>query len=505
MESRQNDEIVENPRQPEREIIVSQVQKPWKERFEKLLKIKKILLIAVLALSALPFLMTDLKAENDGVGSVVFILSIVLLIPAGIGFIITLIQTIWIRKKLGTDSVVSAPNTAEIILLPGFAVAYGLAALIAEGMYSFLYGSVMLEVYFIIGFAISLLDLLVDDWKGVLKTKMVQISLLAFLPQLVLSAFMGISILPVLSVSALLVAAVSVLLYKKPNKFTSCLFTKKQFKACFSMVTAVFVLFCALSIISPVVTAKRSDDYRTKLTEVLKEKIFITDKTDKFVRGYVFDAEGHYRPVYEDGDQGSPSNITVQIDWFGFGAAHTNSFAFDAVTYDEQGNAIALVENHYDGSQTVYKLSDSIPCFKHKFGEYVTLEDAKSCQEPGTRKRTCEKCGYEEISTVTAPHVYVNGKCKVCGEKEPVEYSDIEADTWYEYKPIPQLKFQNCEVSLVTPQGGGARLMLTYYPVCSHCHARGEYQLTAVSGEKTDFYYCPECDGHTAVVFAIVS
>lgn len=503
MESRQNDEILKNPRQPEREIIVSQGKKPWKERFEKLPKIRKILLITVLALSALPFLMTDLKAENDGVGSVVFISSIVLLIPAGIGFIITLIQTIWIRKKLRTDSVASGSNTVEILVLPGFAAAYGLTALIAEGRYSVLYGSVMMEVYFIIGFAVLLLDLLVDNWKGVLKTKTVQLALLAFLPQLVLSAFMGISILPVLSVSALLVAAASVLLYKKPDKFTDCLFTKKQFKACFSATTAVFVLFCALSIISPVVTDKRIDDHRTKLTEALKDKIFITDRTDRVTRGYVFDAEGHYCSVYENGNQSSLYNITVQIDWFGFGAAHTNSF--DAVTYEEQGNAVALVENHYDGSKIVYKLSDSIPCFKHEFGEYVTLEEAKSCQEPGTRKRTCEKCGYEETSTVTAPHAYVNGKCKVCGEKEPVEYSNIEADTWYVYKPIPQLKFQNCEISLVTPQGGGARLMLTYYPVCSHCHARGEYQLTAVSDEKTDFYYCPECDGHTAIVFAIVS
>ncbi len=503
MENRQNDEIVKNLEQSERKIIVSPSKRPWKERSEKLLKIRKILLIAVLLISALPLFVCAFGNENAGVGGVIFVLSIILIFPVGIGYIITLIQTIWSKKKAGSDYIAPSPNMVEILALPTFAVAYGLAVLIEEGMTSAWYGFDMLEVYCIIGFAVLLLDLLVGNWKEVLKNKTVQLTLLAFLPLFVLITFMRISILPLLSVSALLVAVASVLLYKKSEKFADHLFTKKQFKVCFSAAIAAFVLCCAFSIASPIVTTKRISDYLTKWTEDLKGKIFITDNTNEHVRGYVFDSEGNYRSIYEDGDQGNSYNLSVQINWFGFGTVRL-SYPFNVVTYDVQGNAVAFVHHNYNSKETVYKLSDSIPCFKHEFGEYVMLEEAKSCQEPGSRKRTCVKCGYEETSTVTAPHTYVNGKCTVCGEKEPVEISDIKADTWYVYNPIPQLKFQNCEVSLATPQGGGARLMLTYYPVCSHCHARGMYQLTTVSNEKTDFYYCPECDSHTVIAFAIV-
>lgn len=502
MENRQNDEIAKNSGQSEQEVIVSSGKKPWKERFEKLQRIRKILLIAVLLISALPFLVCAFGNENAGVGEVIFVLSIILIFPVGICYIITLIQTMRLKKKAGSDYIAPSSNMVEILALPIFAAAYGLAALIARG--STVYAFDLLVIYFVIGFAVLLLDLLVDNWKIVSKNKTVQLTLIAFLPLFILMTFMRISILPAFSISALLVAVASVLLYKKVGKSANSPFTKKQFKVCVSAATAVFVLFCAFSIASSIVTTQRTDAYLTKLTADLKDKIFITD-TDEFVRGYVFDAEGNYCSIYEDGDQSSSNNISVQIDWFGFGTARISSpYILDVVTYDEQGNAVALVENNYDGTETVYKLSDSIPCFEHEFGEYVTIEEAKSCQDPGIRKRTCVKCGYEETSTVTAPHNYVNGKCTVCGEKEPVEYSDIEADTWYVYNPIPQLKFQNCEITNASPQGGGARLMFTYYPVCSHCHARGTYQLGAVSDEKTDFYYCPECDGYTTISFAIV-
>lgn len=263
-------------------------------------------------------------------------------------------------------------------------------------------------------------------------------------------------------------------------------------------------MFCALSIASTIVTTQRTDDLLTKLTADLNNKIFITDDTDIFIRGYIFDNEGNYRSIYKDGDLSRDDrSIDIQIYWFGFGTARM-SYIFDTVTYDEQGNAVALVKNNYDGSETVYKLSDSIPCFEHEFGEYITIEEAKSCQKPGIRKRTCKKCGYEEMSTFIASHNYVNGKCTVCGEKEPAEYSDIEADTWYVYNPIPQLKFQNCEINQANPQGGGARLMISYYPVCSHCHALGRLKLITVSSGETNFYYCPECDGYTYIAFAIV-
>ncbi len=170
------------------------------------------------------------------------------------------------------------------------------------------------------------------------------------------------------------------------------------------------------------------------------------------------------------------------------------------MSYDKEGNAVSLIINNYDNTKTVYSLSDSVPCF-HKFGEYVILKEAVSCQEPGNRKRICEKCGYEEISKIQGQHNYSNGTCILCGEKKLAKKSDIDANSWYTYKPFPQLKIQNCEIYDVS--SGGTSLLVSYYPVCSHCHAGGTMSMVAVSDEQTRYYDCPECDGTTTVVFKI--
>lgn len=154
--------------------------------------------------------------ENAGVGEVIFVLSIILIFPVGICYIITLIQTMRLKKKAGSDYIAPSSNMVEILALPIFAAAYGLAALIARG--STVYAFDLLVIYFVIGFAVLLLDLLVDNWKIVSKNKTVQLTLIAFLPLFILMTFMRISILPAFSISALLVAVASVLLYKKVGK-----------------------------------------------------------------------------------------------------------------------------------------------------------------------------------------------------------------------------------------------------------------------------------------------
>lgn len=408
-------------------------------------------------------------------------------------------------KKKANLAADSGLRKKEILCLPIFIALYSLAAFIADGVSSILYGFLMLEVYFIIAFAILILDLLIGNVKETLKNKAVQISLITFVPEFVLATFMDISVLPVLAVCALLAGVASAILYKKPERLTDHPFTKKQFQRCFASAAAIFVLFGALSIVSSVLTAKRIDDMCSTMEKDLSGKIFVTDNTDASTRAYVFDAEGKYHSVSKNGDEGSNYSISVAVDWFGFGTLRSKSL-FDAVSYDKEGNAVALTEERYDGTEIAYSLRDSLPCF-HEFGEYVILKEA-TCQEKGSRKRICNKCGYEETSTYTGSHTYKNGRCTVCGEKEPTEKEpaekvDLDANSWYTYKPLPQLKIQNCVVRNAFSTGGGKRLTVSYSPVCSHCHAVGTTSMITVSDEKTDFYYCPECDGSTTVVFKI--
>ena len=118
MEDRPSNEIVNNSGQSERQIVGQPGKKSWKERFEKLLKIRKILLIAVLLISALPFFVCVFGDETESIGEAIFILSIVLLAPVGVGYIITLIQTIRTKKKVEQDYIIPVPSKAELFALP---------------------------------------------------------------------------------------------------------------------------------------------------------------------------------------------------------------------------------------------------------------------------------------------------------------------------------------------------------------------------------------------------
>ncbi len=502
MDNGQNNQIIADSEQAMSSVTDPLNDNTQEKQLAKSVKFKKIFLTALLFFLALPFLLTDLRMESSGVGSVIFLLSIILIAICGIGYIFTLIKSMLLKKKANTAAADSGFRKKEILCLPLFIALYSLTAFIADGASSALYGFLMLEIYFIIAFAILMLDLLMGSVKRTLKTKKVQISLITFVPEFFMATIMDMSVLPVFAVCALLAGVASTILYKKPEKLTNHPLTKKQFLRCLSVTAAVFVLFGALSVVSPIVTAKRIDKMSLKLTKDLAGKIFVTEDTDAYDRAYVFDTDGKYHYVTEDYTDKDKRSISADADWFGFGTLRSTS-RFDGVSYDKDGNAVSLITNNYDNTQTVYNLSDSVPCFKHKFGEYVTLKVAVSCQEPGSRKRICEKCGYEEISKIEGQHKYSNGTCILCGEKKPSKKSDVDANSWYTYTPLPQLKIQNCEIYDATVSGGGKRLLVSYYPVCSHCHAVGTMSIITVGDEQTRFYVCPECDGSTTVVFKI--
>jgi len=138
---------------------------------------------------------------------------------------------------------------------------------------------------------------------------------------------------------------------------------------------------------------------------------------------------------------------------------------------------------------------------KHKFGQDVVIK-AATCASGGETSHTCIKCGYLETqSTSPLEHNYKNKICTKCGEKKPLEKSDLKANTWYTYDGGP-LHIQNCLVKSAVSASQGKAMSVSYYPVCGHCHAVS-YSLhlagPEVNYEVERIYYCNECGGPTLV------
>ncbi len=481
----------------EQEVTSSPNENTFEEQLNKLMKIKRIILFGVLFFLASACFVCAFGNENEGVGLVIFFLSITFLIFLAVGYIITLVKTILAKKKMLPDYTISAFNMVQMFALPSLTAIYCLATIIAQG--SFSHEFELVQLFSVTGFAILLFDLLVINWKEVLKNTLVCFTVLVFISLFILTSVVRVPILKSLTITSLLIVAASILFYKNPRKSKKQIFSKKHFKMYLSVATAAFVFFGSLSTISQIVTAKRIENYRTKLIESFADKIFISDTTDSFTRGYIFDEKGSYRSIYETGDISDYSyDIDVRVNWFGFGSL---SYFCDVITYDENGNAVAFTDKEYDGAETVYKLSDSIPCFKHEFGEYVTLKEAQSCQAPGSKKRNCVNCGYEEISTVNGSHTYVNKRCTECGaEKQPEKSYKVKANTWYTYQDI--LHFQNIELELASSVGQGKGMWVAYYFVCQHCHSIDETLRTNVPEFNypiSRLFTCEVCGDFTTV------
>lgn len=143
-------------------------------------------------------------------------------------------------------------------------------------------------------------------------------------------------------------------------------------------------------------------------------------------------------------------------------------------------------------------------CIEHTFGDPVIIKEA-TCSSEGTEKLVCTNCGYEKIERKTLPHNYVNGVCTECGAQNLTVKSDIEADTWYVYKPLDLLKFQNCVVVNASPFGSKA-IAVQYFSVCKECHmieqnGEGLPRMTApeLNYPVQKMYHCGKC-GETTVV-----
>lgn len=138
---------------------------------------------------------------------------------------------------------------------------------------------------------------------------------------------------------------------------------------------------------------------------------------------------------------------------------------------------------------------------EHKFGDAQVIKKA-TCSDNGEEKQVCTICGYEQIEkTKKLEHNYVNKVCSVCGEKQPVEKSDIKANTWYTDRDNV-LRFQNIKLVDVTPLNNGRGALVSYYFVCQHCHVVDDSLKSSVPEYNyaiSKLFTCDECGKSTTV------
>lgn len=108
------------------------------------------------------------------------------------------------------------------------------------------------------------------------------------------------------------------------------------------------------------------------------------------------------------------------------------------------------------------------------------------------------------------PQTAAESKPSVTASNKDIVTSNIEADTWYVYKPLDLLKFQNCVIYNAT-SAGSKGIMVLYYSVCKKCHGiekNGEgLSQAAAPGfnypiQKT--YHCDNCREITIVRLEIM-
>ncbi len=82
--------------------------------------------------------------------------------------------------------------------------------------------------------------------------------------------------------------------------------------------------------------------------------------------------------------------------------------------------------------------------------------------------------------------------------------SGFKANTWYRYSELESLQYKNCVIYNAMFTGGGKRITVTYYPICSSCgHIEDFFDITTFDAGEPAIkgHYCSECIKQTAVSF----
>ncbi len=170
-----------------------------------------------------------------------------------------------------------------------------------------------------------------------------------------------------------------------------------------------------------------------------------------------------------------------------------------------------------DGAVEKYKFTNTTPSWReitheefekskldaiceHEYSDWIVTKDA-TCSVSGSRYRTCGKCGkVDNNDTFTRAHKYVNGYCSVCGQKEPVTTSGVQADVWYKSTDVDALKVKNCSIKQTWPTS--TTVPVKYASVCKHCHVESlniQYTIVEFGVPIKKNYICPRCNKATVV------
>lgn len=108
------------------------------------------------------------------------------------------------------------------------------------------------------------------------------------------------------------------------------------------------------------------------------------------------------------------------------------------------------------------------------------------------------------------PQTATESKSSATATNKDIVTSNIEADTWYVYKPLDLLKFQNCVVYQATAVGSKG-IVVQYFSVCKKCHGietNGEGLIrSAAPGPNypiQKMYHCDNCGESTIVRLEII-
>lgn len=330
-----------------------------RKKIENISVTKLILTCGILFLLFFPFLITEMRHENDGLGQILFAASIVLSIPCGIAYIIITVVKIVLKKKNTYGEFPHGQKSGKTTK-----ITTALLVLLTIAAYAFSFLSIgcgigeYLTYFALFAVAFMLLSVITDDWKQLFQSKAV-ISALAFGIAYIINSLgivysdfyrsqfdmAGLLIAAALTIVGFVLHLILKIIQKK--RYQTGIGKKNIIQYSLSIFAAILcVAFCSISLI---VCANRE----VAVKEELKGKImnYTTNKSTGVPRfgsyGYVFDENARYRSLGTDGKVSTygPYYPNINFMWFGFGDVYMNYN--DLIIFDENNQVVGICEYIY--------------------------------------------------------------------------------------------------------------------------------------------------------------
>ena len=311
------------------------------KEFRKNCKASSVLSYIILALLLWIFLL----GEFDLIYDLNILWPILLLIPAVVVYIINIVG----GKRLSRELHFDYPNekSKKFVMM---------LFVIAEYFFTFLYNGIdgyqwydydfngffYIIVFFIIAFFLSLVDILIKNWKQTLCSKTIIISLIALIVRIIM---LNASILVTIAVAAFISLAVLTAFYimrKKLSRYNITEITKKQFIISMSMLLAIFAIFSSFSVVSISTINSRTEFLKSKLAN----KTFVCENPSRYYASdkYEYDENGILKSSHL-------TTTSFTFAWFGFGDVYVD-YSGSLIVQNENGGIVAL-ENFYRSGKEV--------------------------------------------------------------------------------------------------------------------------------------------------------